>query len=52
MIQNQIFKFCEHAAPAGNPNPFGCGGQKKQGFLAGAWGHIEYLNILIFKSFD
>jgi hypothetical protein len=30
----------------------GAGGKKKQGFLAGAWGHIEYLNILIFKSFD
>src|SRR5439155_5721460 len=22
------------AAPAGNPNPFWCGGQKKQGFIA------------------
>jgi putative transposase len=32
-VGNQIFKFCEHAAPAGNPNPFGCGGQKKQGFV-------------------
>ena len=30
MIYNQIFKFCENAAPAGNPNPFRGGGQKKQ----------------------
>jgi hypothetical protein len=30
---------------AGNPNPFGCGGQKKQGFWRGAGSHIEYLNI-------
>jgi putative transposase len=31
-VGNQIFKFCEHAAPAGNPNPFGCGGAKKARF--------------------
>ena len=28
-----------------NPNPFRRGGLKKREFLAGARGHIEYLNI-------
>jgi hypothetical protein len=47
MIKNQIFKFVKtarrrsfswdrkivHAALSGNPNPFECGGQKKQDFV-------------------
>ena len=36
----------------GNPNPFRVRGAKKARFFGGVWGHIEYLNILIFKSFD
>jgi hypothetical protein len=32
-IKNQIFKFRETARR--QPNPFGCGGQKKQGFCCG-----------------
>jgi hypothetical protein len=35
MIKNQIFKFCENAGPAGNPNPFGCGGKKSKVLLRG-----------------
>jgi hypothetical protein len=34
MIKNQIFKFRENAAPAGNPNPIRVRGAKKSKVLS------------------